>query len=339
MRCTPCSKKQIEADPDGLLGLCKLVESSSRQVFGKNAVKKLIESGGVIAMELAGLGTAYDLLRSNSDARSKASEDRQAKRLGEMQDAIKRLQAMPTPKQMAKQDSMSRVDMLKKRLEVLKAMLLHASPEQARTLARELKNIAKELSSVAKSLGGNAQGAVSTPTGAAVASGATDDTGNASAEAQSEDSAATDTTAVDQAASSASDAAQTNGGQAKTEADAAAAASSAVGTADARQAGQGDGDGDLRAVLQDAKKLLKEVMGMLKAKMALAASAARASKEEKQAKLDLQSAEKSLADMEKSLALSSSELYSAQGDFESANVGGGFAVSVSVSGLNVNVSA
>lgn len=78
---------------------------------------------------------------------------------------------------------------------------------------------------------------------------------------------------------------------------------------------------------------------MLKAKMALAASAARASKEEKQAKLDLQSAEKSLADMEKSLALSSSELYSAQGDFESANVGGGFAVSVSVSGLNVNVSA
>ncbi|MGB4064697.1 MAG: hypothetical protein WBK19_12820 [Azonexus sp.] len=284
-------------------------------------------------MELTGLGATYALLRAASDARSKASEERQAKRLGEMQDAIKRLQAMPTPKQMAKQDATNRVAMLKKRLEALKSMLLHASPEQARALARELKNIAKELSSVAKSLGSGAQGAVSAPAGGEVATGATDDSGSASAEVQAAASAAPDSAAAGDAASGASDTVQVEDTQGKTAAD--AATSSGVSPTDGRQTGQGEGDGDLRAMLQDAKKLLKEAIAMLKAKMALAANQARASKEEKQAKLDLQSAEKSLADIEKSLSQGGSELYSAQGDLGLGSAADGFAIS----GLNVNVAA
>lgn len=288
-------------------------------------------------MALAGLGATYDLFKSVSAARSKASEERQAKRLGEMQDAIKRLQAMPTPKQMAKQDSMNRVAMLKKRLDALKSMLLHASPEQARALARELKNIAKELSSVAKSLGGGAQGADSNPAGAEMAIGTTEVSRGAADETQATASAATDWVGLDQAVNGASDVGQIDPAQDKTAADAATA--SAASPADGRQTGQGEGDGDLRAMLQDVKKLLKEVIAMLKARMALATNQARASKEEKQAKLDLQSAEKSLAEMDRALSLGGNELYSAQGDLGIGNVADGFSASVAVSGLNVNVAA
>lgn len=302
------------------------------QLSGKYAVRKSVESAGVKDMELTGLGATYALLRAASDARSKANEERQAKRLGEMQDAIKRLQAMPTPKQMVKQDSMNRVAMLKKRLDALKAMLLHASPEQARALARELKNIAKELSSVAKSLGSGAQGAVSAPAGAEVVTGAMDDSGSASAKAQAVASATTESAAVE-AAGDATNTAHVEDAPATVAAD--AATSSTTSPTGGRQAGQGEGDGDLRAMLQDAKKLLKEAIAMLKAKMALAANQARASKEEKQAKLDLQSAEKSLADIEKSLSQGGSELYSAQGDLGLGGAGDGFAIS----GLNINVAA
>jgi hypothetical protein len=295
----------------------------------------LLESAEVKKMELTGLGAAYDLLRSASDARSKASEDRQAKRLGEMQDAIKRLQAMPTPRQMAKQDSMSKVALLKKRLEALKAMLLHASPEQAKVLARQLKEIAKELASVAKSLGGGSQGAVSGQSGAEVATGATDASGNPSAEAQATAGAATDSAAAGAVVSGASDVPQGSDGQAKTAG--ASGPVAATGPSDGRQGAQSGGDDDLRAALQDAKKLLKEAIAMLKAKLAQAAHEAKASKDDKQAKLDLQSAEKSLADIDQSMSQGGNELYTAQGDLGTG--GDGFTAAFVSSGFNVNVSA
>ena len=136
-------------------------------------------------MKLAGLGTSFDLSRSNADLRSKANEERQAKRLGEMQDALKRLQEMPTQKEIAKQNSITRVNMLKEQLEALKKMLLHASPELARILASQLKNIAKELSAIAKSMEGGTQSPVSTNASPESTTGAKNETGNASAEAQS----------------------------------------------------------------------------------------------------------------------------------------------------------
>ena len=283
-------------------------------------------------MKLTGPGTAYDHLRSTSEALSKAREERQAKRLSEMQDAIKRLQAMPSPKQIAKQDSMNRVAMLKKRLDTLKAMLLHASPEQARSLARELKNIAKELASVAKSLGsgGSTQGAVSPSQNG----GETAASGSASSDAQSAVNATTDSAAADEATNGASESATNNVTQAVTNAD--VATSSTTSQAGVRQE---NGDGDLRAMLQDAKKLLKEVIGMLKAKMALAANNAKANQEERQAKLNLESAEKSLADMDKALSQGYSEIYSALGNLGTSGMGDGIDVSISISGSIVNISA
>lgn len=290
----------------------------------------------MIKVKLAGLGATYDLLRSASDARSKASEDRFAKRMGEMQNAIKRLRAMPTPKQMAKQDSMNKVAALKKRLEMLKAMLLHASPAQSRALARELKAIAKELSSVAKGLGSGAQDAGSGSAGGEVATDATNASGNPSAEVPAMAIAATDSASAGAAVSGASNAPQVSDRQGKTEADSATSSTSSPATG--RTTGQGGGDDDMRAALEDAKKLLKEAIGLLKAKQALAAHEARASKEEKQAKLDLGSAEKSLAEIDQSMFQSGSKLYTAQGDLGVGAGLGSLAVSFVTSGLNVNVS-
>ena len=288
-------------------------------------------------MKLAGLSANYDLLKSNTDTRSKASEERQAKRLGEMQDALKRLQEMPSPKEIAKQHTKDRVAMLKERLEAMRKMLLHASPEMARILARELKTIAKELSSIAKSMEGGSQSAVSIPTSAETATSPTHDTSSASAEAQSAASAATALSAVDQPVSDTKETGQVNTDQAQPAMS--IATSWTKNPADGQPARQESGDGDLRAVLQDAKKLLKEMIELLKAKMALATSEAKMSKEEKQAKHDLQSIEKSLSEMDKALSQDSNTLYSAQGELGSASTGDGFAVSISAGGLNINISA
>lgn len=288
-------------------------------------------------MELAGVSSKLNLSRTNIDARSKASEERQAKRLGEMQDALKRLQEMPSPKEIAKQHTKDRVAMLKERLEAMRKMLLHASPEMARILARELKTIAKELSSIAKSMEGGSQNAVSLPTSGETATSPTHDTGNASAEAQSAASAATALSAADQPVSDTKEANQDPVDQAKPALS--IATSWAKNPADGQPARQESGDGDLRAALQGAKKLLKEVIGLLKGKMALATSEAKMSKEEKQAKHDLQSIEKSLSEMDKALSQDSSTLYSAQGELGSASTGDGFAVSISAGGLNINISA
>ncbi len=284
-----------------------------------------------------GLSANLNLSRTNAETRSKASEERQAKRLGEMQDALKRLQEMPTPKEIAKQNSMARVSMLKEQLEALKKMLLHASPQLARVLASQLKNIAKELASIAKGMEGGTQSAASPNISPESTTGAKNETGNATAEAQSTATSATDLASVDAAVSSANNAQKASEDQAKPEMN--PAVPSTQNPANGQQTKQESGDGDLRTALQEAKKLLKEIIEMLKAKMALAANEAKMSKEEKQAKDDLQAIEKSVADMDKSLSQGENALYSALGEPGIANTGGDFAVSVSTSGLNINISA
>lgn len=289
-------------------------------------------------MQLPGLGANLTFSKANAEARSKANEERQAKRLGEMQDALKRLQETPSPKEIAKQHSKDRVAMLKERLEAMKKMLLHASPELARILARELKTIAKELSAIAKSMEGGSQSAGSIPANQEVATSPSNESNSASTEAQSAASAATALSAVANPVSDPKETDQDHADQAKP-AERIATSLAKLPT-EGRPAEQDDGDGDLRATLQSAKKLLKEVIGLLKAKMALPANEAKASKEEKQAKHDLQAIEKSLSEMDKALSQDNNALYSALGELGStASVADGFAVSVSASGLNINISA
>lgn len=288
-------------------------------------------------MKLTGLVTANGSLGAMANARALENDERLAKRLSAMQDGLRQLRDIPVPKATAKQGSMSKVAWLKKRLEMLKAMLLHASPEQAKALAQELKDIAKELQSVAKSLGGGGQGGSSVPAAADVATATTSGPGNSSAEGPATADAAS-SAVVGEAADSESEPAQGKDEQVSSEADSTTSASGHM--AESGQMEQGGDDEDLRAALKDVKKLLKEVIGMVKAKLALAANEAKASREEKQAKLDVESAEKSLSYIENAVSQGgSNDFYTALGELGSGGVTESFAASVAVDGLNVNVSA
>jgi hypothetical protein len=288
-------------------------------------------------MKLTGLVTANGSFGVAVNARTLASDDRLAKRLSAMQDGLQQLQNILVPKATAKQGSMSKVAWLKKRLEMLKAMLLHASPEQAKALARELKGIAKELQSVAKSLGGGGQGGSSVPAAGDVATATTSGPGNPSAEGLTTADAAS-SAVVGDASDSESAPAQGTDDKLPSEADSTTSASGHM--TESGQMRQGGDDEDLRAALKDVKKLLKEVIGMVKAKLALAANEAKASREEKQAKLDVESAEKSLSYIENAVSQrGSNDFYTALGELGSGGVTESFAASVAVDGSNVNVSA
>jgi len=279
-----------------------------------------------MSLEFSKLSSARSALqvlaKTNSSGAANRAVDAQQKRQQEMQEAVNHLRALPSPKKLARQGSMNKVGMLKQRMEALKALLLHASPEQAKALLKELKSIAKELSSEAKSLGTNrGQVGVSTPTEV----GATSDSAQSSeapvaGEQNSEPSEAGSATAAATTTASVS----SIGEDAKADS----------GSQPAAKDGDGDGEGDdraLRAMLSDARKVLKELIGMMKSKLAAAGD---------EAKRDLQATEKSLAEIDKALAQGSgSELYTGQGDLGAYGMANDIAVSSVVSGLNINLSA
>jgi len=288
-------------------------------------------------MKLNELSAVYDWSVALNETRSKANDERQAKRQGEMQDALTSLSAMSGSAETAKQNLMNKVGMLKQRLEALKAMLLHASPRQARALAHELKSIAGELASLAKNVTGGTAAGVSLQVGAGAATGAPAAGSNPPAAASP---AGGDAEPAAETAPSAAVPAAANGSDGDQHSDKQAKAGSAVSerTGASRSAAQKGGDEDLRAALQDAKKLLKETIALLKAKLALAANEAKASKEEKQAKRDLQSADRSLDDMDKALSsVTGADFYTAQGEPGAGDGVGSLPDSVTASGLNVNV--
>ncbi|BBI48750.1 hypothetical protein HORIV_11710 [Vreelandella olivaria] len=66
------------------------------------------------------------------------------------------LASLPTPKEAAQQQATDKVGFLRQRIEMLKAMMAFASPEQLKNMAKELKSIARELAGAAKLL--NSQG-------------------------------------------------------------------------------------------------------------------------------------------------------------------------------------
>lgn len=78
----------------------------------------------------------------------------QTKRFADMQNALDKLQAMPSSKISSKRAATERAEMLKQRLEMMRQMLLGATPEQAKAMAAQLKSIAKELASLGANLSG-----------------------------------------------------------------------------------------------------------------------------------------------------------------------------------------
>ncbi|MBT2787796.1 MULTISPECIES: hypothetical protein [unclassified Halomonas] len=85
-----------------------------------------------------------------------AEDDPFTKRLKKQREALESLASLPTPKEASQQQATQKVGFLRQRIEMLKAMMAFASPEQLKNMAKELKSIARELAGAAKLL--NSQG-------------------------------------------------------------------------------------------------------------------------------------------------------------------------------------
>lgn len=253
----------------------------------------------------------------------------------DVQDGLKHLQAMPSIEESTKQAKRDKVGLLKQRLDALKMLLLHASPQQAKALAQELKSIAKELASIGKSLGASS-GASSIPNTAELNVALN---GGQSTNSSSEDPQVVEAQTASAAADSVQDSAQEGGG-----ADAAIQANhgEAAGTnepagkatgvdSSGLHSAQGSDDQALRALLMDARKLLKEAIGILKPKLASA---------DKEAKQNGQAAEKSLAELDKALSQGpSNHFYTAQGDLNMSSAADSVSVLSASGGAYINLTA
>lgn len=282
---------------------------------------------------LAGVGNTG--ARSATAGRAyadRAGENPESKRLKDLREALNQLKATMNPKEMAKKAAAEKIGMLQRRLMELKQMLLHASPEQAKALARELKSIAGELASAAKAAGAASSDGQAMPVFSPAAS---DVQGAASASAPSDAEAAVSAEAAERA---------------EVEAEAAAgAAAGADGAEPAQAPGQlqenKDGasgekrsnsvssieipDKVLKDMLKEARKLLKEAIDMVKSRMGHG---------DKESRQDVEDAEKKLREisLNTETQVTSASLYTSQG--VDAPAGGGVDGSAAP-GLNVSVEA
>lgn len=265
---------------------------------------------------------------ANRTALERSAENPQIDRLRNMQEGLQRLQSMPSAKEISRQDSMNKVGWLRQRLDALKAMLLHASPEQAKALARELKSIAGELASSAKGLGAGS-GGQATPSGAEMVGVPPNE------QASVESTVAGGRPEATEAEPTSQRTAETLGRRSDTAlvSQSENKSNSFVGTSgESSQKNSGENsspqeveDAALRGLLLDAKKLLKEVVDMLKPKLAAAG---------KEAKEDMRAIEKSMSELDSILQQGSAgNLYSDQGSL-ALGVG-----SFTVSGLNISLTA
>lgn len=256
------------------------------------------------------------------------ADDPQAKWMQDMKSALQRLKAMPSAKDSAKEAATAKAAFIKRQLDSLKAMLLHASPEQAAAIARQVRGLAKELAALGHLLKTGGSSASTTLPSA----GAETSTDASSAEASPEAAPAADTASAQVVAVAAeagvSASADENNGEAGAD-DQAAADPAAAEAKENKEANAAEDDKGLRAALLEARKVLKQIIALLKAKLAAA---------DKETKGDVQAAEKSLNELNNTLAQGAgSDLYTALG-----SLGSGLAdssISVDVGGGSIDVKA
>ena len=248
---------------------------------------------------------AFGLLRkadgSKQDAAGKTQQNELSKaqqdaldRLGKWQEAMQKLNKLPTAQESKKANAQAKINELQRRLMDLKQLLLHATPQMAKALIAELKSIAGELGSAAKALAdtsGSGSGASQvsvTVTGGASTDAAAAESGTAAASAEGAAQAA------QAQADQAGQAAEAQADQAAQAAEAQAGQAAAATSGQATQAGQdsqnasqnagqaegaralgGNGQSSAKDALEEAKRLLKEVLSMMKAKLANAPKADR----------------------------------------------------------------
>ena len=291
-----------------------------------------------------------------------AEDDPFTKRLKKQQEALESLASLPTPKEASQQQATDKVGFLRQRIEMLKAMMAFASPEQLKNMAKELKSIARELAGAAKLLnnqGGGGAGMTAIPS--VVATPAVPTTAVQTTAAQP---------AVAQTSGAESAGAQT-GGDESTQATVSSDAQQAEANAETAEddaekaaeqeaekaAGESDGDGStelgvlpslpnliqnednrsksngpsasehaLRGVLTDAQKALREAVNELKIRL---------NEEDKEARRELKKAEEAMDKTDRVVAASTSEaLYSSLGQLLPTSLDD---VSVSTTSINIEV--
>ena len=212
-----------------------------------------------------------------------------------------------------KQAALDKAAILKRRLEMLKAMLLFASPEAAKSIASQLKKIAGELAALGKSLGGGAAAQV-TPNVALAGGETAGETTSAAVASEPAEMPAEPTAAANTEQAAAAQVADDDADQ-----------DSAEDGTPAGESTQKSDDSALRKAIADAKRLLKELILRTKAKL---------QEGDAQARRDLQAAEKSLAELD---SMSDAGLYSAAGGLDTAMAGA--ELSLTLTGASVDVSA
>ena len=285
-----------------------------------------------------------------------AEDDPFTKRLKKQQEALESLASLPTPKEASQQQATDKVGFLRQRIEMLKAMMAFASPEQLKNMAKELKSIARELAGAAKLLsnqggGGGGMTAIpsvvptaSAPTTVAQASGAesagTQAGGDESAEArvssdaqQAEANAKTaeenaEKSTEEKAEQEAEKAAGESDGDKPTEVGVLPSLPNLIQNEENRSKSTGSSASEhaLRGVLTDAQKVLREAVNELKVRL---------NEEDKEARRELKQAEEVMEKTDRAVAASTSEtLYSSLGQLLPTSLGD---VSVSTSSINIEV--
>ncbi|MGY0553844.1 hypothetical protein ACW17M_11615 [Vreelandella sp. 2A-K22] len=286
-----------------------------------------------------------------------AEDDPFTKRLKKQQEALESLASLPTPKEASQQQATDKVGFLRQRIEMLKAMMAFASPEQLKNMAKELKSIARELAGAAKLLnnqGGGGAGmtaipsVVATPavptTAAQPAVAQTSGAESAGAPAGGDESAqATVSSDAQQAEASAETAEDDAEKAAEQEAEKAAGEPEAdesnevgvlpslpnlIQNEDNRSKSNGPSASEhaLRGVLTDAQKVLREAVNELKVRL---------NEEDKEARRELKKAEEAMEKTDRAVAASTSDaLYSSLGQLLPTSLGD---VAVSTSSINIEV--
>ncbi|MBL1267013.1 MAG: hypothetical protein COA87_004535 [Halomonas sp.] len=286
-----------------------------------------------------------------------AADDPFTKRLKKQQEALEKLASLPTPKEAAQQQATDKVGFLRQRIEMLKAMMAFASPEQLKNMAKELKSIARELAGAAKLLnnqGGGGAGmtaipsVVATPvvpttaaqpavtqTSGAESAGAQaggDESAQASVSSDAQQAEASAKTAEDDAAKAAEQEAEKAVGEPEgdepTELGVLPSLPTLIQNEDNRSKSNGPSASEhaLRGVLTDAQKALREAVNELKIRL---------NEEDKEARRELKKAEEAMDKTDRVVAASTSEaLYSSLGQLLPTSLGD---VSVSTTSINIEV--
>lgn len=219
---------------------------------------------------------------AREDAGSRAQKA-QSKQLAEMQEAVTKLRAMPSPRVSLKRAATERANMLKRRLDMMKQMLIGASPEMAKRIAAQIKSIAKELASIGKTLATGGGNTASTPGNASVTPAVSNAAGEAQVPTGSEAvaGAATEVQAVESAgaAENTSKDGQHESGEnlsaSQRDGLAAYAAQSAQSSGDSQETKENDdqekaANKELKKALSEAANALRQLIAMLRNKIGAA---------------------------------------------------------------------